>query len=141
MYASPYTVAAQAYMDQLRGTRPLIPDFSFAPEKPIRRKLIANASVPLELIEMVSVNLTNAPQIAVDGAEGEKLRALMQRAVSFTAVADDLDHTSAAARHTVTDARHQAGTIALNVYANAKRLARIPANHELIPLVEGMQQA
>ena len=99
--ASPYTAAAQAYMDQLRSMRPLIPDFAFAPEKPIRRKLIANASVPLELIEMVSVNLTNAPQIAVDGAEGEKLRALMQRAVSFTAVADDLDHTSAAARHTV----------------------------------------
>jgi hypothetical protein len=138
---SPYTAAAQAYMDQLRGMRPLIPDFAFAPEKPIRRKLIANASVPLELIEMVSVNLVKAPQIAVDGAQGEKLRDLMQRAMSFTAVADDLDQTSAAARHTVTDLRHQAGSIALDVYANAKRLAQRPGNGDLIPLVEGMQQA
>src|SRR5216684_1457395 len=93
--ASPYTVAAQAYMDQLRGMRPLIPDFSFAPEKPIRRKLIANASVPLELLEMVSVNLIKAPQIAVSGADADKLRDLMLRAMSFTAVADDLDQTSA----------------------------------------------
>jgi hypothetical protein len=139
--ASPYTAAAQAYMDQLRSMRPLIPDFAFAPEKPIRRKLIANASVPLELLEMVSVNLTNAPQIAVDGAEGEKIRDLMHRAMSFTAVADDLDHTSAAARHTVTDLRHQAGTIALDVYANAKRMAKKPGNADLIPLVEGMQRA
>lgn len=139
--ASPYTAAAQAYMDQLFAMRPLIPDFAFAPEKPMRRKLIANASVPLELIEMVSVNLVKAPQIAVDGAQGEKLRDLMQRAMSFTAVADDLDQTSAAARHTVTDAHHQAGTIALNVYANAKRMARQPENAELIPLVEGMQKA
>jgi hypothetical protein len=128
-------------MDQLFAMRPLIPDFAFAPEKPMRRKLIANASVPVEFLELVSVNLTKAPQIAVDGAEGETLRALMQRALSFTAVADDLEQTTAAARHTVTDARHQAGTIALNVYANAKRLARIPANFELIPLVEAMQKA
>src|SRR5260370_34557949 len=108
--ASPYTAAAQAYIDQLRAMRPLIPDFAFAPEKPIRRKLIANASVPLELLEMVSVNLIKAPQIAVSGADADKLRDLMLRAMSFTAGADALDHTSAPARHTVTDVRHHAGT-------------------------------
>jgi hypothetical protein len=61
--------------------------------------------------------------------------------MSFTAVADDLDQTSAAARHTVTDLRHQAGSIALDVYANAKRMAQRSGNADLIPLVEGMQKA
>jgi hypothetical protein len=141
LVAGPYTAAAQAYIDQLRAMRPQIPNFTFAPSKPISKSLIANASVPDAFVETVSVGINNAPRLAVDGANAELLRDLMFRAVAFAAVEDELGATKAATHHTVTEARHQAGTIALFVYAVAKRLVKKPGNADLIPVVEAMQSA
>jgi hypothetical protein len=139
--AGPHTAAAEAFIEQLRAMRQQIPNFAFAPSKPIPKRLIANATVPDAFVEMVSVNVKNAPQLIVDGADGEQLRNLMFLAAGYTAVANEMDQMAAATHHTVTDARHQAGTIALNVYALAKRLAKKPGNGELIPVVEAMQRA
>jgi hypothetical protein len=62
------------------------------------------------------------------------------RAVAFAAVEDELAATKAATHHTVTEARHQAGTIALFIYAVAKRMVK-KRKADLIPVVEAMQSA
>jgi hypothetical protein len=137
-----YAAMADSMIAQFRAMQDQVPRFTLPPSKPISRKLIANASVPDVFIAIAGANLVKAPQLGTGiGANADELRDVMHYAISFGTVAKESAAWTAAVEHSVADARHKAGTDALNVYALAKRLVKKPGYEWLVPVVAEMQQA
>jgi hypothetical protein len=138
---NPYQAVVRSLIDRFRALRDEIPRLVFPPSKPIARKLISNASVPDAAVEMASVTIVNTPQLAVgSGANADDLNDQRLYATAVNPLADELEAIAGATRFSVTDARHKAGSDALNVYALAKRLAARPGYEHLIPVVANMQR-
>ena len=138
---NPYQAVVRSLIDRFRALRDEIPRLVFPPAPPIKRRLISNASVPDAAVEMAGVTIVNTPQLAAgSGANADDLNDQRLYATAVNPLADELEAIAGATRFSVTDARHKAGTDALNVYALAKRLAAKPGYEYLIPVVADMQR-
>jgi hypothetical protein len=138
---NPYQGLVRSLIDRFRALRDEIPRLVYPPATPIKRKLISNASVPDAAVEMASVTIVNTPQLAAgSGANADDLNDQRLYATAVNPLADELEAIAGATRFSVTDARHKAGTDALNVYAIMKRLATKPGYEFLIPVVADMQR-
>jgi hypothetical protein len=137
-----YAALADSFIAQFRAMQDQVPRFTLPPSRPISRKLIANASVPDEFIAIAGANLIKSPQLASGiGTDANELRDVMNYALSFGTVSKESAAWTTAVEHSVAEARHKAGTDALNVYALAKRLVKKPGYEWLVPVVAEMQQA
>jgi hypothetical protein len=137
-----YAALADSLVAQFLAMEQQVPRFTRPPSKPVPKKLTINASVPDALITIASSNLITSPYLATGiGADANELRDTMEYALAFGNVSKRSAAWTAAVQHSVTDARHKAGTDALNVYALAKRLAKKPGHEELVPVVAEMQKA
>jgi hypothetical protein len=137
-----HTEAAQARLQELRQTRALIPHFVI-PESPKERaRLNSAASVPPEFVELTTVAVANEESLVRgDAATPVEVRDLMGYAEAYGPYADELEAFAQFVRHSVTAARHQAGTEALTTYALAQRLAKRPRTAHLAPYVADMRRA
>ena len=137
-----YAALADSFIAQFHTMQDQVPRFTLPPSRPVSRKLIANASVPDAFIAIAGANLVKSPQLAAGiGTDANELRDVMDYALAFGTVSKESAAWTNAVEHSVADARHKAGTDALNVYALAKRLVKKPGYEWLVPVVAEMQQA
>jgi hypothetical protein len=137
-----HTDAAQARLEELRQIRSLIP-YMVIPESPKdRTRLNSAASVPPEFVELATVALANERSLVRgDGATPAEVRDRTSYAAAYGPFADELEAFAQFVRHSVTAARHQAGSESLTTYALAQRLAKRPRTAHLAPRVADMRRA
>src|SRR5260370_26819863 len=118
-----YAAMADAFIGQFQTMEQQVPRFTLPLSRPVAKRLIVNANVPDAFLALVSTSLMTSPQLAAGiGTTMQELRDIVNYALSFGPVARRSAAWSAAMEHSVTGARHKAGTHALNVYALAKLL-------------------
>jgi hypothetical protein len=137
-----YAPLADSFIARFQSMEDEVPRFTLPKSRPVAKKLIVNANVPDAFLELASSSLMTSPQLAAGiGADPNELRDVVKYALSFGPVVSRSAAWTTALDHSVTDARHKAGTDALNVYALAKRLAKKPGYEWLIPVVADLQKA
>jgi hypothetical protein len=137
-----YAAAADSFIARFLAMEKEVPRFTLPPSRPVAKRLIVNANVPDAFLAILSSALITSPQLAISvGTDAIELRDVVNYALSFGPVVKRSADWTAALDHSVTDARHKAGTDALNVYALAKRLAKKPGYEWLIPVVANLQKA
>ncbi len=137
-----YAAVADSLIAQFLSMQQQVPRFTLPPSRPVSRKLVVNAGVPDVFIAIAGANLVKSPELGTGiGANAAELRDVMNYAIAFGTVSQASAAWAAAVEHSVTEARHKAGTDALNVYALAKRLAKKPGYEWLVPVVAEMQHA
>ena len=137
-----YFTEAQAYIEKLHAMRDTIPHFVYPATKNATQRLSSVASLPPEFVELTTVAIRNHdPLVRRDGAEPEEIRDWMAFALAYASVVDEHEAIAGFLRHSIAEAKFRAGSEALTTYALAQRLAKRPANAELVPHVADMREA
>ncbi|HYI10455.1 MAG TPA: hypothetical protein VEK57_15450 [Thermoanaerobaculia bacterium] len=137
-----HTEGAQARRQDLRQMWELIPRRVIPLSPADRIRLNSAASVPPEFIELTTVAVANERSLVRgEGATPDQIRDLTAYADAYAPFADELEAFALFVRHSVTAARHFAGTEALTTYSLAQRLAKQPATAHLAPRVADMRRA
>ncbi len=136
-----HTVTAQTRVDEIRAMREKIPNFVIPESGRDNQRLSSVASLPPQFVELAAVAIKNSGQLGAAGADPEQVRDLMDYADAYDPLADEFEAMAGFIRHSVTAARHKAGSIALTTYALAQRLAKRPETADLAPHVTDMRNA
>ncbi|HSY48315.1 MAG TPA: hypothetical protein VLC46_05860 [Thermoanaerobaculia bacterium] len=137
-----YTDAAQALIDQTRAMRQQIPNFVVPTSPKELSRLIPNASVTPEFVELSAVAVkNNVPLVRGGDADPAQTRDLMSYADAYGPLADELEALAQLIRHSIIAARSRAGGQALTTYALAKALAKRPETADLALHVADMRRA
>jgi hypothetical protein len=138
---TPHTATAQTRVDEIRAMREKIPNFVIPESNREGQRLGSVASLPPQFIELAAVAIKNTGQLSGAGADPEEVRDLMAYADAYDPLADEFEAMAGFIRHSVTAARHRAGSIALTTYALAQRLAKRKETADLAPHVTDMRNA
>ncbi|HYI11933.1 MAG TPA: hypothetical protein VEK57_22955 [Thermoanaerobaculia bacterium] len=137
-----HTEGAQARRRDLQQMWDLIPRKAIPLSPTDRIRLNSAASVPAQFVELTTVAVANEKSLVRgEGAPPDVIRDLMAYADAYDPFADELEAFALFVRHSVTAARHFAGTEALTTYSLAQRLAKQPATAHLAPRVADMRRA
>jgi len=137
-----HTDAAQALVEQTRAMRQQIPNFAVPTSSKEVSRLISNASVPPEFVELSAVAVKNSlPLVRGGDADPAQTRDLMSFAEAYGPLADELEALAQLIRHSIIAAKSRAGGQALTTYALAKALAKRPETADLAPHVADMRRA
>lgn len=137
-----YAAEAQTYIEKLHALRETIPHFVFPTTKNATQRLSSVASLPPAFVELTTVAIRNHdPLVRRDGAEPDEIRDWMEFALAYASVVDEHEAIAQFLRHSIAEAKYRAGSEALTTYALAQRLAKRPANAELVPHVADMRAA
>src|SRR5947209_8844314 len=111
---SVHSEAAQARVEEIRALREKFPNFVIPTSKTERQRLSKAAAVPAPFVELSAVAIKNSPPLVRSGGMApDEMRDLMSYAEAYDPVADELEALAAFLRHSVTAARHKAGSGAL----------------------------
>src|SRR5260221_11454290 len=133
---APHNDAAQVLIDQLRGMREQIPNFSFPASQKLGTALNRAASVPQPFVELTAVAVKNSPALVRGGAaDPARLRDLLTFATAYAPFADELEALASFVRHTGTAAKNEAGGTAPPTPPLAHRPAQRPATADPPPPV------
>lgn len=139
---NPHAETAQQRVNELRQTRAVIPHFVIPASAKDTARLQSAASVPPEFVELTAMAVANENALVRGGAATPaQVRDLMHYADAYDPYADELDALAQFVRHSVTAARHAAGSEALTTYSLARRLAKKPEHAALVPRVADMRRA
>jgi len=138
---SVHTTAAQARIQELRAMRDAIPEFRIPDSKTEARRIVANASVPPEFVELAATAITLSPDIRRETSDPNRVRDRMDYADAYSPLADEFEASAKFLRHSIRVARGEAGGDALATYALAKHVARRPEQGELKVHVRDMERA
>jgi hypothetical protein len=137
---SPYTEAAKALLEKIRGLRAEVPHFIH--DVPAdRRKLIQKYIVPDGFLESAGVSIQTFDRLEkAVGTDAATLRDAFSYALAYDAVVQEAAAFARAVAHTLRVQRAEAGASALDIYAIATRLSKQKDGAELIPYVEDMKK-
>jgi hypothetical protein len=138
---SVHTVAAQARIQELRAMREAIPEFRIPDSKAEARRIVANASVPPEFVELAATAITLSPDLRRETSDPNRVRDRMDYADAYSPLADQFEAAAKFLRHSIRVARGEAGSDALATYALAKHVSRRPEQGELKLQVHDMERA
>ena len=134
-----HTVAAQAMLERIEAWHHEIPQFSFSIGRD-RRTMLSARLVPPEMLERTAVAMVSIDDLTRGNTNVEELRDLAQYAIAFGPVADAIVELGKAMQRSVDSARAKAGAEALITYHLAQRLAAVPGNEHLVPIVADMRR-
>ena len=137
-----HTQAAQTLIETIRGMRATIPNFVIPATRADRLRLNRIATLPADFIETTVVAVRNNPVLVRGGADSdpETVRDLLSFAEAYDPVADELQALVKFLRHSTRAARGRAGSEALLTYSVTKRLAKLPATADLVPVRDAMKR-
>jgi len=138
---SVHTAAAQARILELRAMREAIPEFKIPDTKAEARRIVANASVPPEFVELAATAVTLSPDLRRETSAPNRVRDRMDYADAYSPLADEFEASAKFLRHSIRVARGEAGSDALATYALAKHVSRRPEQGELKVHVRDMERA
>lgn len=137
-----YVQSVHARIQELRRWREEIPHFVLPRSVDATKRMNATSSVPIEFIEGTMVAMANeAALVRGDSASPGHIRDLVDFGKAHLPLADELEALAQFIRHSAAAARNEAGLEALNVYAQAQRLAKQPRYASLAPYVADMRRA
>lgn len=96
--------------------------------------------VPDKFVESASAAMLSNPRLALPSADAATLRDAYAYALAHDAAVQELKALTQFLEHTIRVQRNAAGLVALDVYNNAKRLARRRDGAELRPFVDDMRE-
>jgi phytoene dehydrogenase-like protein len=138
--AGVHTQEAEAMLDRVEAWRKEIPTFAFPVPKGDRRLQSAARAVPPDLLEQTAVAMKSIDALSRGNNDAGQQRDLLQYAIAFGPVAAAIVRLGAEMQHSVDVARAKAGTEALVTFHLAERLAKVPGNEDLIPVVAEMRR-
>ncbi|HEX6088424.1 MAG TPA: hypothetical protein VF266_28085 [Thermoanaerobaculia bacterium] len=138
---SPHVEMAQARLQELRQSRAQIPNFTLPLSGKETQKLNSAASVSPQFVEVGASAMANERVLQRADITPEEIRDLMAYAEAYGPLIDEYEAMGQFLRHSVTAARHRAGSETLATYHNAKRLAKIPRYAGLAVYVADMRRA
>jgi hypothetical protein len=131
---------ARAMMERIEAWRQEIPDFDLRIPAGNRRKLAAARLVPHDFVEQMSSAMEGDQMLTRGGTGSEQLHDLVLYALAYGPVADEMERLGKEMRHSVDTAKIKAGTEALITFGVAERLASLPGNEHLVPMLETMRK-
>jgi hypothetical protein len=131
---------ARAMMERIEAWRQEIPDFSLRLPSGNRTNLGRARLVPPDFVEQIGAAMTGDETLTRGGTTPDQMHDLVLYALTYGPVADEMDRLAKEMRHSVDTARVKAGTEALITFRVAERLATVPGNEHLIPMVETMRK-
>lgn len=136
-----HSAAANLVLQKIRSLRTEIPGFTQPQSAREEQRLIANASVPDEFHETVSVAVGSSPALAAaSGVNPDDVRDAIRFSAAYSPVADELEAVAHAVRHTIALRRAAAAQETLAAYDLAKGLARRPESADLVPHIADMRR-
>jgi len=135
-----HTDGLSARLAELQAMRETIPYFR-TPTPGATARAANAASVPREFIELTMSMLDHDDLLVQVKADAAALHDRLEFANSYGPLADEFELMAQALRHSMTVARSEAGEIALDVYAVAKRAARRPQSGDLYARVADLTRA
>jgi len=136
-----YSETAAAHLEQLRAMRETIPNFAIPADAKDTQRLSMAASVPPEFVHLSAVVAQKAESLGVGGPNAARMRDRLAYAGAYGPVADEFEAMAQFLRHSIVAAQSEAGSDALLVYENAKRLAKRRRTSELAPHVADLSRA
>lgn len=129
-----HSAAVSVVLEKIRALREDIPGFTQPQNRAAAQRLIANASLPDDLLETVSVAIQSSPALAsASNVKAEDVRDTIRFAAAYGAVADEAEAFARAVRHTINVRRAETAQACLVVYDLAKGLARKVEGADLVP--------
>jgi len=129
-----------ARLADLRAMRDVIPYFKI-PTQGATARVMTAANVPQEFIELTVSMLDHGELLVQVKADPASIHDRLAFANSYGPLADEFDLMAQALRHSMIAARSEAGSIALDVYAVAKRAANRPQSGDLFARVADLSRA
>jgi hypothetical protein len=130
---------AQAMLDRCAAWEQEIPVFAFPVPEGNRRALRVRL-VPPDFVEEMTAAMKGVELLSRGKTDPDEVRDLMQYSVVYGPVATAMERMAAKMRHSVETARAKAGSEALLTFGLAERLARVPGNTHLVPMVEALRR-
>ena len=138
---TPYGTTAAAHLEQLRAMRESIPNFVTPANEKETQRLSVTASVSPEFVQLSAVVAKKAESLGIGGPNAAWMRDRLAFADAYGPVADEFDAMAQFLRHSIVAAQSDAGSAALMVYENAKRMAKRSKTSELAPYVADLSRA
>jgi len=135
-----HTEGVNARLADLRAMRDVIPYFEIPTDGATARVATA-ASVPQEFVELTTSMLGNGDIVLQRKPDLAELRDRIVFADTYGPLADEFDLMAQALRHSMVAARSKAGSVALDVYAAAKREAKSARSGVLFARVADLSRA
>ena len=132
---------AAAHLEQLRAMRQTIPNFMIPADTKDTQRRSTAASVSPEFVQLSAVVVKKAEALGIGGPNAAWMRDRLAFADAYGPVADEFDAMAQFLRHSIVAAQSDAGSAALLVYENAKRLAKRSQTSELAPYVADLSRA
>jgi hypothetical protein len=128
------------WMERIEAWRQEVPDFDLPLPAGNRRKLAAARLVPNDFVEQMCAAMEGDELLTRGGIGADQLRDLILYALAYGPVADEMERLAKEMRHSVDTAKVKAGAEALITFKVAERLAALPGNEHLVPMVETMRR-
>ena len=138
---NPHAEGAKALLAKIRALRAEVP--RFLEEAPLeeRRRVISVASIRPEALESASVVVEQSERLkALTGADPARLRDANAYSLAYDAIVNELQAFAGAVEHSIRVYRAEAGYVALDVLAVARRLSKRKDGGSLLPHVEAIQR-